>query len=170
MMRFFFTIILFSCSSGMKIEVGDKAPDFDLPDQFGNIVKISSYKGKRHIVLYFYPKDDTPGCTAEAIAFRDSYADFKDVGAEIIGISRDDEESHRAFMVKCDLPFILLSDTDGKVRKLYGVSKTLGLISARVTFVIDKEGVIRHIFSSHLNPTKHVAEAMRFLKGSVKAQ
>jgi peroxiredoxin Q/BCP len=147
-----------------KVRVGDPAPNFTLPSQSGDTVSLSDLIGKKVIVLYFYPKDDTPGCTTEACAFRDSYEDFKDAGAEVIGVSSDSEESHRQFATKYRLPFILLSDRNGDLRKLYGVPATLGLLPGRVTYVIDKQGIVRHIFSSQFAPEKHIAEAIKTLQ------
>jgi len=115
-------------------------------------------------VLYFYPKDETAGCTAQACSFRDSYEDFKAAGAEVIGISSDSGRSHTKFAEHHRLPFVLLSDIIGKVRKAYGAYDMFGLIPGRVTFVIDKEGKVIHKFDSHLNPTKHIGEALSKLK------
>ena len=129
------------------------------------MVRLSDYKGKKAVVLYFYPKDYSPGCTKEACAFRDSYEAFKDAGAEVIGVSSDSEESHGLFSLKLGLPFLLLSDEGGKIRELYGVPSSLGLIPGRVTFVIDKDGVVRHVFSSQLNAEKHIEESLRIIKG-----
>jgi peroxiredoxin Q/BCP len=151
-------------SASNKIKVGDQAPDFTLPDQKGQPVSLSSFAGKKDVVLYFYPRDFTPGCTAEACAFRDSYEIFKEVGAEVIGISSDSEQSHQGFAARHRLPFILLSDRDGSVRKRYGVSSVLGLLPGRVTFVIDKQGIVRHIFVAQFAAEKHVEEAMRVLQ------
>src|SRR5260370_19129542 len=111
--------------------------------------------GQRSVVLYFYPKDETPGCTIEARAFRDSYAVFTNAGAEVIGISADSVRAHRRFAARNALPFLLLSDRDGAVRERYGVEKTLGLLPGRVTFVIDQGGAVRHIFSSPLQLQPH---------------
>jgi thioredoxin-dependent peroxiredoxin len=147
-----------------KIAVSEKAPLFSLPDQNGKLVNISDFIGKTKLVLYFYPKDESYGCTKEACSFRDSYEDFKDAGAEVIGISADDEASHREFSAHHKLPFILLSDKDKKVATLYNIKKTMGIFSGRVTFVIDKEGIIRMIYSSQLNFQKHVDEAVEMLK------
>jgi thioredoxin-dependent peroxiredoxin len=143
---------------------GALAPDFELPDQKGHMVRLSRFRGKSPVVLYFYPKDDTTGCTAEACRFRDDREQFAAAGAQIIGISSDSSESHARFAAKYNLPFLLLSDREGKVRKLYGVKKTLGLIPGRVTFVIDREGIIRHVFSSQAKPQQHVTEALAALK------
>jgi peroxiredoxin Q/BCP len=151
-------------SASNKIKVGDQAPDFTLPDQKGQPISLSNFIGKSDIVLYFYPKDFTPGCTAEACAFRDSYEIFKEMGAEVIGISSDAEQVHQSFAARHRLPFILLSDRDGSVRKRYGVSPMLGLLPGRVTFVIDKQGLVRHIFIAQFAAEKHVEEAMRVLQ------
>jgi thioredoxin-dependent peroxiredoxin len=146
-----------------KVEPGQPAPDFELPDADGKRVKLSSFRGKKAVVLYFYPKDDTPGCTAEACSFRDSYEDFQEAGAEVIGVSSDSAASHGKFAKRHKLPFTLLSDAKGEVRKLYGVPTTLGLLPGRVTFVIDREGVVRHEFNSQLLATRHVSEALEAL-------
>lgn len=143
--------------------VGSHAPDFTLPDQAGNPVSLQDFRG-RAVVLYFYPKDDSPGCTAQACAFRDSYEVFKEADAEVIGVSADTATSHIGFASRHQLPFILLSDTDNAVRQRYGVALTLGLFPGRVTYVIDKEGVIRHIFNSQMLVTKHVDEALTVLQ------
>lgn len=139
---------------------GTPAPDFELPDQLGNLVRLSQYRGKNAVVVYFYPKDDTTGCTIEACRFRDDFEKFRITGAEIIGISDDSTESHGRFASKYHLPFTLLSDKGGRVRKLYGVKKTFGVIPGRVTFVIDREGIVRHVFSSQSSPARHVEEAL----------
>ena len=147
-----------------KIKVGDKAPDFTLQDQNGKPVVLSDILKKNHVVLYFYPKDETSICTKEACSFRDQYEDFKKVGAEVIGVSSDSAGSHQSFAQHHRLPFILLSDEGGKVRKLYGVPTTLGFLPGRVTYVIDKQGVVRLMFNSQMNATKHVGEALEILK------
>lgn len=146
------------------ISVGDEAPEFTLRSQTGEQVDLKEVIARNAVVLYFYPKDDTPGCTTEAKAFRDSYEAFKELGSEVIGVSSDTVDSHRDFASKCELPFTLLSDYDGKVRRLFGVPSALGLLPGRVTYVIDTKGVVRHIFSSQMNPGKHVEEAMKVLR------
>jgi thioredoxin-dependent peroxiredoxin len=153
-----------------KVQVGDPAPDFTLPTQkTEQLFHLHDLIGKSAIVLYFYPKDDTPGCTSEACSFRDSYETFKQVGAEVIGISSDSEESHQQFASKYKLPFTLLSDKGGALRKKYGVPTTLGLLPGRVTYIIDKEGIVRHIFSSQMHIDKHVTEALEVVR-SIAAQ
>ena len=146
------------------VKVGQRAPDFSLTSQSGETVKLSDFLEKKWVVLYFYPKDDTPGCTAESCAFRDSYEIFKDKGAEVIGISSDSTDSHNRFAGKYNLPFILLSDTDNQVRKLFGVPNTLFILPGRVTYVIDTQGVVRHIFDSQLNFAAHVEEALKTIE------
>lgn len=148
----------------MAIKVGDKAPDFTLNSATGEKVSLKDFYGKKSVVLYFYPKDDTPGCTAESCAFRDSYEVFKEAGAEVIGVSGDSQQSHQQFARKYNLPFILLSDRDNKLRQSYGVPATLFILPGRVTYVIDKQGVVRHIFDSMMNFTGHVEESLKTLK------
>ena len=149
----------------MAIMGGDAAPDFTLQSQAGESVTLSDFQGQKVVVLYFYPKDDTPGCTTESCTFRDSFQDFQDLGVEVIGISSDSTDSHQKFASKYSLPFTLVSDTDSSVRKAYGVPATLGLLPGRVTYVIDKTGTVRHLFNSQFNPKKHVDEALSVLKG-----
>ena len=147
-----------------RVDVGSKAPDFTLPSQLGQMLSLNDFIGEKPVILFFYPKDDAPGCTKQACVFRDNYEVFKKRDAEVIGISSDSVESHRGFAAKHDLPYTLLSDEDKKVRKLYGVPNTLGLFPGRVTYVIDREGIVRHVFSSQLGTEKHVAEAIKALQ------
>jgi peroxiredoxin Q/BCP len=148
----------------MPVQVGDIAPDFTLTSQAGESVSLEDFRGKKAVVLYFYPKDETPGCTAEACAFRDSYAIFQETGAEVIGVSGDSPQDHQKFVSRYDLPFTLLSDKGNKVRQLYGVPATLWILPGRVTYVIDKDGVVRHIFDSMLDFNAHVDEALKTLR------
>lgn len=148
----------------MKVKVGDKAPDFTLLSQKGESVTLSQFFGKKNVVVYFYPKDETRGCTREACEFRDKYEVFKDLAAEVIGVSSDDVESHESFAIKHNLPFILLSDKNKSIRALYGVPSTFGVIPGRVTYIIDKAGIVRHIFSSQFQPKKHIQESIDVLK------
>lgn len=148
----------------MAVNVGDKAPDFTLPSQMGDNVTLSEYFGKKNVVLYFYPKDETIGCTKEACTFRDSYEVFTKLGAEVLGVSGQSVESHKSFASHHGLPFLLLSDVDNKVRRLYGVPATMGIIPGRVTFIIDKKGIVRHVFNSQYQPQKHVEEAKQVLE------
>ena len=149
------------------IDPGSLAPGFRLQTSTGEYVSLEDFHGKKNIVVYFYPKDFTNGCTAEACEFRDSYEEFKNLGAEVIGISNDSQKSHEAFASEHKLPFILLSDPDGSARKSYGVKKTFGLVPGRVSFVIDKNGIVRHVFSSQSRATAHVSEALAVLKSLI---
>ncbi|MBD2161140.1 MAG: peroxiredoxin [Limnothrix sp.] len=149
----------------MAIQVGDRAPDFSLPAQTGETITLSQFAGKQPVVLYFYPKDDTPGCTIEACAFRDSYEAFQGAGAAVIGVSSDSVDSHKTFAEKYSLPFALVSDRDGALRKAYGVPNTLFVVPGRVTYVIDKAGIVRHQFNDLLNAKGHVTEALKIVQG-----
>ena len=147
------------------LSIGDLAPDFELMNQDGLSFRLSDILGKQKIVLYFYPKDETPGCTKEACSFRDSYEDFIDAGAEVIGVSSDSVQSHKNFQTDRRLPFQLLSDPKSKIAKMYGVSGGLfGLIPGRETFVINKEGKIHHKFSSQFQIDKHINDALKVVK------
>ncbi|TCD58653.1 peroxiredoxin [Synechococcus sp. BS56D] len=147
----------------MALAVGDQAPEIRLDDQNG-VSRSNSELGGRILVLFFYPKDDTPGCTAEACGFRDSFEELQALGAEIWGVSGDDAVSHRRFSERHGLQFPLLSDSDQRLRRAFGVPKTLGLLPARVTYVIDASGTIRHIFNNLLDGPAHVREASRIVK------
>jgi len=148
----------------MALGVGDKIPDFSAKDGNGDDFDSVSIVGKKPVVFYFYPKDQTPGCTAQACGFRDKYEDFKDLGAEVIGISSDTVASHRKFAKQYKLPFILLSDNDKKIRTLFGVKPNLfGLLPGRVTYVVDKNGIIQLIFDS-LVATNHIPRALEAIK------
>jgi peroxiredoxin Q/BCP len=146
-----------------KVEVRSAAPNFTLPSQTGEMVSLRDFIGSKPVVLFFYPKDDTPGCTRQVCTFRDEYEGFRKLDAEVIGVSSDSVKSHRHFAAKYDLPFTLLSDEGGKVRKLFGASNTFGLFPGRVTYVIDEEGIVRHIFTSQFGVEKHVEEALKAL-------
>ncbi|MBI2083378.1 MAG: peroxiredoxin [Deltaproteobacteria bacterium] len=150
----------------MAIQIGDSVPDFELKNQEGRKIRLADFKGRSAVVLFFYPKDETPGCTKEACTFRDAYEEFKGIGAEVIGVSSDSVDSHKNFASKYRLPFILLSDEGGKVRKLFGVSSTLGFLPGRVTYVIDPDGIVRHIFSSQFQVERHIQEAKKVLRGN----
>ena len=123
-----------------SIGVGDTAPDFTKTTQNGDTISLSQYRGDKTVVLYFYPKDETPGCTAEACTFRDSFEDFVEAGAIVIGVSQDSDQSHKSFAEHHRLPFLLVSDRDKALQKAYGVPKTMGLLPGRVTYVIDRDG------------------------------
>lgn len=172
--RMYLTIylILFSCFTFLKpnqkmskIEVGSSVPQFELHDQNGNLLSISSVIGKKNLVIYFYPKDDSPGCTKEACSFRDQFEVFNEADAMIIGISGQSVESHKKFAEKYHLNFTLLSDEGDKVQKLFGVPLNfLGLVPGRVTYIVDKTGKVVYVFNSQTQATKHVDEALRILK------
>ena len=149
----------------MAIQVGDEAPDFPFTLKDGSPVSLKSLLQKKAVVLYFYPKDDTPGCTKEACSFRDAYESFSDAGAEVIGVSADASAAHDAFAAKHRLPFTLVSDADGLLRQRYGVPRSfLGLLPGRVTYVIDRKGVVQHVFNSQLQATRHISEALEVVK------
>lgn len=143
---------------------GDTLPDFSLNDQNGQSFSISAVKGKQPVVVYFYPKNFTPGCTKEACSFRDAYEDFKDLGAEVIGISADSDASHQKFAKQYNLPFILLADTKNNVRKLFDVQSTIfGLLPGRETFVFDANGILVYKFES-MGATKHIEKSLSYLQ------
>ena len=142
------------------LAVGDRVPDVTLQAHDGSSVQLADLVGRRPVVLFFYPKDDTPICTKEACAFRDSYEAFSTAGAEVIGISGDSGASHRAFAARHKLPFLLATDADGSLRKAFGVPKTLGLFPGRVTYVIDRGGIVRLVFSAQLASQDHVTKAL----------
>lgn len=149
----------------MSLKTGDKIPFFTLPDHNGKSFSVESLFAKKALVIYFYPKDETAGCTRQACAFRDHYQDFQDAGAEVIGISSDSENSHGSFVDHHNLPFVLLSDKDGELRKQFGVPPSLlGLLPGRVTYIVDKKGVVKYIFNSQIRIEKHITEALRILK------
>jgi peroxiredoxin Q/BCP len=149
-----------------EVKVGSVAPDFTLPSQSGQMMSLEDFIGKKPVVLFFYPKDGTPGCTKEVCAFRDNFEEFGKLDAQVIGMSSDSVESHRSFAEKHNLSFTLLSDEGAKVRKLYGVPNTFGLFPGRVTYVIDREGIVRNIFSSQISVENHVEEALKALKST----
>lgn len=147
-------------STTERVQVGDLAPDFTLPSQSGASVTLSDYRHRKVVVLYFYPKDYTRGCTAEACAFRDGYESFTEAGAEVIGISSDSVGSHGGFANRHALPFLLLSDKGGQVRRRYGVPSVMGIVPGRVTYIIDQQGMVKHVFSSMMNIDRHVNDAL----------
>lgn len=148
-----------------KLNIGDPAPSFSLLNQDRKTISYEDYLGKKNLVVYFYPKDETPGCVKEACSFRDSYEAFTDAGAEVIGISADNVDSHNAFATNRRLPFQLLSDPDHAVSKAFGVEKSgFGLFPGRETFVIDKKGTIRMRFASALNINKHIDSALKVIQ------
>ncbi len=156
--------------ASQSVGVGDVAPDFTLPSGDGGSVSLSDFRGKSEVVLFFYPKDNSPACTAEVCSFRDSYEAFREAGAEVIGVSADSVDSHRQFASALNVSFPILSDAKQELRKLYGVPKTLGLIPGRVTYLIDKQGVVRRIFASQLQIRQHVGDMLLALKEMREAE
>lgn len=152
------------------IEVGQPAPRFETVAANGEKVRLADYLGQRSVVLFFYPMDGTPTCTREACAFRDSYEDFIEAGAVVIGVSGDSDARHQRFAENNRLRFVLVSDRDGKLREAFGVSNTLGLIPKRVTFVIDPEGIVRMAFSAVWIADEHVERALEIVRSLSKTQ
>ena len=152
-------------AGGIVISEGQKAPDFELLDQNGSAVRLSEYRGKRWTVLYFYPKDDTPGCTKEACSFRDNLLQLQSVDAVVLGVSVDGVKSHQKFAEKFNLNFPILSDTDYKTCELYGtLTRFMGMkLARRSTFLIDPDGIIRKVFPK-VKPTDHALEVVQALK------
>ncbi len=159
---------VFRSSAQNPLKVGDKIPSFQLKDQSGENFDIDQYIGNTAMVIYFYPKDDTPGCTKEACSFRDSYEAFTDKNIKVIGISSDDVESHKNFAAKYNLPFTLLADTESEVRNLFGVkNNAFGLIPGRVTYVIDQKGEVIFMYDSQLKAAKHIEEAIKAIDNQI---
>ncbi len=148
-----------------RLKVGDEIPQFELKSSSGQTVRSRDLLGKGPVVIYFYPHDDTPGCTAQACSFRDLYQDLKEAGAEVVGISSSTVKSHKKFAQKHNLPFILLSDEGGKVREQFGVPRSLGLLPGRVTYVVGPTGKVLYIFNSQTKVEEHVERALEFIKG-----
>ena len=144
------------------------APEFAREAHNGQQVRLADYRGKNVVVLYFYPMDGTPVCTKEACSFRDAFEEFTKLGAVVIGVSADSSERHRTFATSRALPFLLLSDQDGLLRKAYQVPKTLGILPSRVTYVIDKAGIVRHFFSALFSAEQHVTEALGIVRELVR--
>ncbi len=145
------------------VQIGDIAPDFEMTAHDGTVFRLAEHRGKV-VVLFFYPRDGTPYCTREACTFRDHYEEFVAAGAVVVGVSADGTERHQAFAARHRLPFILLSDANGYLRKQYGVPKTWGIFPGRTTYVIDRQGKVRHIFSSQRAVDRHVADALAIVR------
>ncbi len=159
---------VFRSSAQNPLKVGDKIPSFQLKDQSGENFDVDQYIGNTAMVIYFYPKDDTPGCTKEACSFRDSYEAFTDKNIKVIGISSDDVESHKNFAAKYNLPFTLLADTESEVRDLFGVkNNAFGLIPGRVTYVIDQKGEIIFMYDSQFKAAKHIEESIKAIDNQI---
>lgn len=149
----------------MPLQIGDNCPIFSLENQEGKIINMTDFIGQKILVIYFYPKDDTSGCTKEACSFRDSHEAFKDLGCEVFGISSDSASSHLKFATKNRLTFNLLADTKQEVRNTFGVPRSLfGLISGRVTYIIDLKGEIRGIYNSMTDTEGHITKALDLVK------
>jgi len=146
----------------VKVKAGDNAPDFEGPTTEGKTLGLKDFLGKKNVVLYFYPKDDTPGCTKEACSFRDNLQPIRSLGAEIIGVSVDSVESHKKFSTKFSLPFPLISDKEKRIATAYGVLRVTGTTN-RVTFIIDKNGKIAKIFPK-VDVSKHTEEVVAAIK------
>ena len=161
----FTSYLTFSQKNQMnEIKIGSTIPSFTLPDQNGNLFDINAVLGKKNLVIYFYPKDDSPGCTAQACSFQDQFEVFTQADAVVIGISGQSVKSHKEFAEKHRLSFTLLSDDGNKIRKQFGVPTNLfGLLPGRVTYIADKTGKVIYVFNSQTNATKHVDEALRIL-------
>jgi peroxiredoxin Q/BCP len=149
--------------SEIKVKVGDQAPEFDGPTSDGSKLGLKDFVGKKNVVLYFYPKDDTPGCTREACSFRDNITPIRKMGAEIVGVSLDSITSHDKFTTKYNLPFPLISDKDKQIANAFGVLKDTGTSTNRVTFIIDKKGKIAKVFPK-VDVAKHTDEVVAALK------
>lgn len=144
----------------MTLKPGDQAPDFTLPDADGQPVRLADLLARGPVVVYFYPRDETSICTAEACSFRDRYEVFREAGAQVVGISRDSVASHRRFADHHGLPFVLLADEDARVHQAWGIGRLGGLVDGRKTFVIDRKGIIRLGFSSLFSADGHVVQAL----------
>jgi len=142
------------------LKAGQEAPNFSLPDQNDNSVSLLDFRGKKNVIIFFYPKDNTPGCTAQSCSFRDNYSAFNELNTQVIGVSQDSVESHKDFSQRNQLSYPILCDADGSVRKLYGLKKLFGLIPDRVSFAINKNGIIQHVFCSQFQSTKHIEEML----------
>jgi len=144
------------------LKVGDRAPDFAAISDSGTPISLYEYLKRGKVILYFYPKDNSPGCTAEAIAFKESWNRIRELGADIIGVSSDSVESHKKFKSSCELPFTLITDQDSKIRRLYGVTGLL--MPPRVTFIIDNDAIIKNVYSSQMMARNHVRIAIEVLE------
>ncbi|MEI8019969.1 MAG: peroxiredoxin [Schlesneria sp.] len=148
----------------MSVEIGDPAPDFTATTSDGQTISLAGFKGKQSVVIFFYPSDNSPICTQEACAFRDAYEDFVKIGAAVIAVSADSDETHRDFAAKKKLPYLMISDRGNALRKLFEVPSVMFVLPGRVTYVIDQEGIVRSKFVSQLFASQHVEEALKILR------
>lgn len=153
-----------------SLRVGDRVPGLSLSAHDGRVISLNQVSISQTIVLFFYPADNTPICTAEACAFRDAYQDFVEGGAAVIGISGDSQTTHGAFARAQNLPYSLVSDPDGELRRAFGVPKGLGFLPGRVTYVIDRQGIVRHVFKSQFFGRRHMQEALRVVRNLVQQE
>ena len=144
----------------MSVEIGDPAPDFTATTSDGQQISLAGFKGKQSVVIFFYPSDNSPICTQEACSFRDAYEDFVKLGAAVIAVSADSDETHRDFAAKKKLPYLMVSDRGNALRKLFEVPSVMFVLPGRVTYVIDQEGIIRQIFSAQFVSNEHVQRAL----------
>ncbi len=152
-----------------SVDVGDPAPKFELPDQKGEVFRLEEALTRGPVVVFFYPKDETPVCTLEACSFRDAHEDFVGLGATVVGISSDDVASHKRFAARYGLTYPILADVDGVIRRQFGVPRGMfGFSDGRVTYVLDREGVVRHRFAATLKSSEHMTEALRTVRALVK--
>ncbi len=151
-----------------QIREGDLAPDVEFLTHTDGPISLRRYRGKKAVVVYFYPKNYTPICTRQACAFRDMHHDFVESGAVVIGVSSDSEQSHHSFARSHNLPFILVSDVDDNLRKTFGVPKTMGVLPGRVTYVIDKQSIVRRIFNAQFSGEGHAEEALKIVHELVR--
>lgn len=154
----------------MSIEVEDRAPEIHAKTSDGQEFRLSDLRGKKVAVVFFYPKDNSPFCTQEACSFRDSYEDFVQRGAEVIGISGDTDQSHQSFANSHQLPFRMIADSSGAIRQAFDVPKSFLLLPGRVTYVVDRDGIVRLKFHSALFPNQHVKEALRIVESLTATQ
>ena len=152
------------------LQVGDAAPQFTVTASDGRSVSLAEFRGKQAVVVFFYPRDNTSVCTKEACAFRDAYEDFTQAGAVVIGVSSDSDASHQAFAESHRLPYILVADVDGALRRLFGVPNTLLILPGRVTYVIDRDGIVRHVFNAMFQGKQHVEEALKTVRELSRVQ
>jgi peroxiredoxin Q/BCP len=152
-----------------SIQVGDAAPDFTVTASDGRRVSLAEFRGRHTVVIFFYPRDNTSVCTQEACAFRDAFEDFTQAGAIVIGVSSNADASHQAFAASHRLPYFLVADVDGSLRRLFGVPRSLLILPGRVTYVIDREGIVRHVFNALFQGTPHAKEALQTVRGLNRA-